>query len=169
MTQRASEMRVLLIRGRRTNHLLRTRERRRGLLLYEGLRDRVAAPRAKVRISYLKMGDTSGLIASQGRGCVSSATSLDTLDGIALKGRDPRVMGLHTPSHQWDMHRHSLFLPTQPWSRKDNRSPRVLWKHLILRRRATWAKAWVEVEEKAHMLRLWGPRGVSTPLHHRLR
>ena len=57
------------------------------------------APRAKARINHPKMGGTSGLLASQGRGCVSNATSLDTLNGIALRGKDPRVMGHHSPSH----------------------------------------------------------------------
>ena len=104
---------MLVERGRRTI-FLPARERSRGLLLCEGFRDRVATPRAKAKISHPKMGGTSGLLASQGRGCVSSATCLDTLDGIALRGRDPRVMGHHNPSHQWDMHRSSLFLPTPP-------------------------------------------------------
>ena len=99
MTQRASEMPVLVIRRRRTIFLLLARERSGGLLLREGFRDKAAAPRAKDRISHRKMGDTSGLLASQGRECVSSATSLDTLDGIALRGGDPRVMGHHSPSH----------------------------------------------------------------------
>ena len=51
-------------------------------------------------ISHPKMGATLGLLASQGRESVSSATSLDTLDEIALRGKDPRVMGHHSPSHQ---------------------------------------------------------------------
>ena len=99
MTHRASEMRVLVLRGRRVNPLPLAQERSRGLLLHEGFRERVAATRAKARISHLKMGDTLGLLASQGRECVSNATSLDTLDGIALRGKDPRVMGHHNPSH----------------------------------------------------------------------
>ena len=69
---------VLVIRGRRVNSLLLTRERSRGLLLHEGFRERVAVTRTKARISHPKMGDTSGILASQGRECVSSATSLDT-------------------------------------------------------------------------------------------
>ena len=68
------------------------------------------------------------------------------------------------PSHQWDMHRHSLFLLTLLWPSEDNISP----KHLLFRRRATWARAWVEVENRAHRPGLQGPRGVSTPLHLRL-
>ena len=71
-------MRVLVIRGRRVNSLLLARERSRGLLLREGFRDKAVATRAKARISLPKMGDTSMLLASQGRKHVSSATSLDT-------------------------------------------------------------------------------------------
>ena len=67
-----------MLRGRRVNSLLLAWERSGGLLLREGFRDRVAATRAKARISHPKMGDTSGLLASQGRECVSSATSMDT-------------------------------------------------------------------------------------------
>ena len=78
MTHRSSEMRVLVIRGRRVNSLLRARERSRGLLLLEGFKDRATTTMAKARISHPKMGDTSGPLASQGRECVSSATSLDT-------------------------------------------------------------------------------------------
>ena len=64
MTQKASEMRVLVIIGRRTNRLLLAQERSKGLLLREGFRDKVAAPKAKAMISVLKMGGTSGLLAS---------------------------------------------------------------------------------------------------------
>ena len=71
-------MRVLVLRGMRVNSLLLAQERSRELMLREGFRDRVAATKAKVRISHPKMGDTSGLLASQGRECVSSATNLDT-------------------------------------------------------------------------------------------
>ena len=78
MTQRASEMRVLVIRGRRTNRLLLARERSKGLLLHEGFRDMASATRAKARISHPKMGGTSGILDRQGRKCVSNATSLDT-------------------------------------------------------------------------------------------
>ena len=74
----ASEMRVLVIRGRRTIRLLLAQERSRGLLLHEGFRDKVTNPRAKARISHPKMGGTSGLLASHGRECVSTATSLDS-------------------------------------------------------------------------------------------
>ena len=84
---------MLVLRGRRNNPLLLARERSIGLLLRESSVDRVAATRAKARVNYPKMGDTSGLLASQGREHVSSATSLDILDGITLRGKDPRVMG----------------------------------------------------------------------------
>ena len=92
-------MRVLVLRGRRINPLLLARERSIGLLLRESSRDKAVTTRAKARVSYPKMGDTSGLLASQGREHVSSATSLDILDGIALRGRDPRVMGHLNPNH----------------------------------------------------------------------
>ena len=55
-----------------------TRERIGGILLREGFRDKVAATRGKAKISHPKMGDASGLLASQGRGHVSIATILDT-------------------------------------------------------------------------------------------
>ena len=92
-------MRVLVLRGRRVNPLPLARERSRGLLIHEGFRERAAATRAKARISYLKMRDTLGLLANQGREYVSNDTSLDTLDGIALREKDPKVMGHNNPSH----------------------------------------------------------------------
>ena len=61
---RASEMQVLVIRERRVNSLLLAREKSRGLLLYEGFKDRVVAIKAKAKISNPKMGDTSRLPAS---------------------------------------------------------------------------------------------------------
>ena len=70
-------MRVLVIRGMRVNFPLLARERSRGLLLYEGFRDKVVAIEAKVRISHPKMRDTSGLLSSQVRECVSNANCLD--------------------------------------------------------------------------------------------
>ena len=79
------------------NPLLLTRERSRGLLLRKSSRDRVAATRA--RVSYPKIGDISGLLASQGKDHVSSAISLDILGGIALRDRDPRDMGHLSPNH----------------------------------------------------------------------
>ena len=77
-------------------------------------------------------------------------------------------MGHPNPSHQWDMHKRSLFLLTPTWARGTGISPWVLHKHLLFRKRAIWAKAWVEVEDKAQGQGLQGPRGVSTPSHHRL-
>ena len=71
-------MRVLRIRGKRVNLLLLAQGRSRGLLLRKVFRDRAVAIRAKARISHPKMGDTSGLLTSQGREHVSNATSLDT-------------------------------------------------------------------------------------------
>ena len=73
MTHRASGMRVLKIRERRANLLLLAQGRSRGLLLHKGFKDR-----AKARVNHPKMGDTLGLLASQGRGHVSIATNLDT-------------------------------------------------------------------------------------------
>ena len=67
-----------MIRGRRANSLLLAQERNVRLLLYEGFRDKAAAIRVKARISHPKMGDTSRLLAKQGRGHVSIATSMDT-------------------------------------------------------------------------------------------
>ena len=63
---------------KRVNSLLLDQERSRGLLLREGFKDRATATRAKAKISHPKMGDTSGLLASQSKGHVSIATSLDT-------------------------------------------------------------------------------------------
>ena len=55
-------------------------------------------------------------------------------------------MGQCSPSHHWDKRGHSLFLLT-----------------LV---RAREARVWVEVEDRAHELRLQGPRGLFTPSHH---
>ena len=41
-------------------------------------------------------------------------------------------MGHPSPSHQWDVHKLSLFLPTPPWAREDSTSPRVLHRPLLL-------------------------------------
>ena len=72
---RTSGMRVLVLRGRRISPLLLALERSRGLLLHESSGDTTTATKAKARVSYPKMGDTLGLLASQGREHVSSATS----------------------------------------------------------------------------------------------
>ena len=65
-----------------------------------------------------------------------------------LKGGDPKVMGHYSPNRQWDLHRRSLFLLTPVWARGTGVSPKVLHKHLLFRRRATWAREWVGVEAK---------------------
>ena len=69
---------MLVLRGRRVNSRPLAWERSRGLLLHKGFRDRAATTRAKAKINHPKMGDTLELLASQGKECVSSATSLDT-------------------------------------------------------------------------------------------
>ena len=74
----APGMRASKIRGRRTNLLLLTQGSNKGLLLHEGFKDRATVIRAKARVKHPKIGDTLGLLASQGRGHVSIATSLDT-------------------------------------------------------------------------------------------
>ena len=156
MTHGASGIWVLVLRGGRVNSLPLAWKRSRGLLLREGFRDKVTTTRAKGRISHPKMGGTLKLLASQARECVSIVTSLDTLDGIALRGRDPRVMGHHSPSHQLGLHTRNLFLPTLPWAREGSISPKVLHKHLLFHRWPTRARTWVkvEVEDKAHRSRL---------------
>ena len=53
--------------------LLLAQGRSRGLLLRKGFKDR-----AKARVNHPRVGETLGLLASQGRGYVSIATSLDT-------------------------------------------------------------------------------------------
>ena len=69
---------MLKIRGRRANLILLAWEGSRGLLLRKDFRHRAVVIRAKARINDPKMGDISGLLARQGRGYVSIATSLDT-------------------------------------------------------------------------------------------
>ena len=122
-----------MIRGRKANLLLAPGRSRR-LLLRTDLRDRFVATRAKAKVNHSRVGDTLGLLASQGRERVSIVTSLDTLEGIVLRGRDPRVMEHHNPNRQWDMHRRSLLLLTPAWARGTDVSPRVLHKHLLCRR-----------------------------------
>ena len=78
MTHGASGMRVLVIKGKRVNYVLLSQERSKGLFLYDGFRDWAIATKAKAKISHTKIGDTLRLLASQGRECISSATSLDT-------------------------------------------------------------------------------------------
>ena len=152
---------MLMLRGKRINLLLAPGRSRR-LLLLTNLRDRVVDTRAKAKVNHSGVGDTSGLLASQGRECVSIVTNLDTLDRIALKGRDARVMGHHSPNHQWDMHGRSLFILTPAWARGTGISPRVLHKHLLFHERATWARACVGVKARTYKQGLQGPKDVST-------
>ena len=44
------------------------------------------------------------------------------------------------------------------WAREDSIIPKVLHKHLLFRRRATWVGVWVEVGDRAHKPRLQGPK-----------
>ena len=99
MTHLASGTWVLVLRGRRINLLLAPGRSIR-LPLHTDHWDGAVATRAKAKVNHSRVGDTSRLLASQGRERVSIVTSLDTLEGIALKGRDPRVMGHHSPNHQ---------------------------------------------------------------------
>ena len=98
-------------RGKKANLILAS-GRSRKLLLHTNLRDKAMATRAKAKFNHSRVGDTSRLLASQGREHVSIVTSLETLDRIAHRGRDPRVMRHHSPNHQWDLHRRSLFFLT---------------------------------------------------------
>ena len=77
-------------------------------------------------------------------------------------------MGHPSPNHQWDVHRLSLFLLTPQWPRGTSISLKVLHHPLLLHNQDGWAKAWVEVEVRAHKPRLQGPRGMPTLLHIRL-
>ena len=56
MKHGASEIWVLVIRGRRGNFLLLAWERSKGLLLHEGFRDKDVATKAKAKISHLQDG-----------------------------------------------------------------------------------------------------------------
>ena len=77
-------------------------------------------------------------------------------------------MGHPSPSHQWDMHRCSLFRPTLPWAKEDGINLKVLHRDLLLCRHDGWARAWVEVKAMAHKPGLQEPRGLSTPSHLKL-
>ena len=87
--------------------------------------------------------------------------------GLPSEARIPGFLGRNSHNHQWDMHRHSLFLLTPVRARGTSISPKVLHMHLLLHKQAREARVWVEVEDRAHKPRLKGPRGVSTPLHHK--
>ena len=69
---------MLKIRGRIANLLLLVQGRSRGILLRKGFKDRIMIIRAKARVNHPRVGETLGLLASQGKGHVSIATSLDT-------------------------------------------------------------------------------------------
>ena len=101
---------MLVLKGRRVNLLLASRSKR--LLFYTDPKERVVATKVKAKVNHPGIGDTSGLLANQGRERVSIVTSLDTLNKIALKGRDPRNTRHHSPNHQWDMRKQILFLLT---------------------------------------------------------
>ena len=91
--------------------------------------------KAKAKVNHPGVEDTSELLASQGRECVSIATSLDIIDGIARRGEDSKGMGHHSPNHQWDSHRCLSFLLTPTWVKETGVSPRVLHKHSLICRR----------------------------------
>ena len=78
-------------------------------------------------------------------------------------------MGHRSSSHQWDVHRHNWVLLIPVWARGTGINLRVLHEHLLLHKHARKARAWVEVKDRAYRSGLQGPKGVSTPLHHRLR
>ena len=65
----------------------------------KGFKDRAVATKAKPRVNHPKMGGNSRLLASQSRGHVSIATSLDIGNKIILRGKDPKVMRHPSPSH----------------------------------------------------------------------
>ena len=55
--------------------------------------------KAKARVNHPGVGDTSELLANQGRERVSIATNMDILNEIFCRGRDPKDMGHHSPHH----------------------------------------------------------------------
>ena len=93
------------------------------------LRHRTVTTRVKAKVNHPGVGDTSKLLASQGRERVSIATNLGIIDGIARGG-----MGHHSPNHQWDSHRCSSFLLTPAWAKGTGVNPRVVHKHSLIRR-----------------------------------
>ena len=108
---------------------------------------RAMATKAKAKVNHFGVGGTSVLLISRGRLSVTIVTSLDTGDGIALRGRDPRVTRHHCLSHQWDMHKRSLFLLA--WARGTGISLRVLHKRLLLHRYAREVRVWVKAGDRA--------------------
>ena len=81
-------MQVLVARGRRVSLLL-VRERSIGLLVHVG--SRAAAIRAR---------DGSEFPVRLGIWCATITSSPDISRGIALRDRDPRVLGQHSPSQR---------------------------------------------------------------------
>ena len=81
------------------------------------LRHKVVTTRAKAKVNHPGVGDTTELLASQGRECVSIATNLGIIDRIVRRGRDPRDMGHHNPNHKWDSHQRTSFLLTPAWAK----------------------------------------------------
>ena len=77
-------------------------------------------------------------------------------------------MGHPIPSHQWDVYKLKLFLPTLPWARGASISPMALHRLLLLHNQVGWTKAQVEVKARAHKSGLQGPKGLSTQSHLRL-
>ena len=73
-----SRIRMLLKIKRRVDLLLLARGRSRRLLLCKDFRDKAAAIKAKAKDDHLQEADISRLTASQGRGHVTIAISLDT-------------------------------------------------------------------------------------------
>ena len=67
-------------------------------------------------------------------------------------------MGHPSTSHQWDVHRLNLFLPTPPWANGASISSKALHRPLLLHDQARWARVWVgvevEAEARAHKLGL---------------
>ena len=116
---------VIVLKERSVNVLLALGRSRR-LLFRTDLRDRTVATRVKAKVNYPRVGDTSGLLPSQGREHVSIVTILDTLDEIVLGGKDLRNVGHHSPNHQWDMLKSSFFHLTPTWAKGTGVSPRVL-------------------------------------------
>ena len=92
---------MLVLRGRRINLLL-TQERSRRPLFHKDLKDKAMATRAKAKIGFPRVENTLGLLTSQSREHVTIATILDTFDGIAHGGKNPKVMGHLNPNHLRD-------------------------------------------------------------------
>ena len=90
MTYEASKIWVLVLRGRKI-HLLPTGERNIRLLFRTDLKDRAKVIRTKAKMGHL---------VRQGKLYVISIESLDTFDGIAQGGKNPKVLGHLSPNHQ---------------------------------------------------------------------